>query len=271
MVKKINYFINFFILIKFFSDFDGTFEDEIELNSEFNEDVSENINQSHFVLFKNQKNLLFGDNPFNHFCLLNRKGKQIFEMSVANYYNYNIYTTELEEIFFEIKNKSRKLMNIPKIENFSEEKFKKNEKKISEIPIIEYKENSINEASNIASSKDNEDFKINDLNNFEDINHNPFFCIICDKSFKNGQGLGGHMSRKHPNQSDKYKRKKLIRERRNKNREITYNSRRRLLERLNQDYDSLINSSDGRKLIKTLVRENKIDYLIIKEEVKKLY
>ena len=37
-------------------------------------------------------------------------------------------------------------------------------------------------------------------------------CEFCGKGFEKGQGLGGHMSRNHPNQSEKYKVKMNIRE-----------------------------------------------------------
>ena len=37
-------------------------------------------------------------------------------------------------------------------------------------------------------------------------------CEFCGKGFEKGQGLGGHMSRNHPNQSEKYKVKMGIRE-----------------------------------------------------------
>ena len=34
-----------------------------------------------------------------------------------------------------------------------------------------------------------------------------YLCEFCNKAYSNGQGLGGHMSRIHPNQSYKYKEK----------------------------------------------------------------
>ena len=43
-----------------------------------------------------------------------------------------------------------------------------------------------------------------------------YLCEFCNKAYSNGQGLGGHMSRIHPNQSSKYKDKIRIRREREK-------------------------------------------------------
>ena len=62
------------------------------------------------------------------------------------------------------------------------------------------------ENSNSKIFKENEDLKVSNFSKFDD--NNNFTCDICGCSFSNGQGLGGHMSRKHPNQSEKYQKKK---------------------------------------------------------------
>jgi len=95
-----------------------------------------------------------------------------------------------------------------------------------------------------------------------------YVCDICNEVFSNGQGLGGHMSRKHPNQSVKYKFKKETREKRNLKREIIYEAKRRILKKYHQNYDDLVNSNDGRKLIKKICKDNKDEYYKIKKEIK---
>lgn len=93
-------------------------------------------------------------------------------------------------------------------------------------------------------------------------------CEICGQIFSNGQGLGGHMSRKHPNQSEKYKSKKETRERRNSKREILYKAQKILLSRYRQDYEKLKLTQEGRRLIKKICKDHKTEYYQIKREVK---
>ena len=114
--------------------------------------------------------------------------------------------------------------------------------------------------------KNNGDLNVNPFGNVED--NDGFTCDICGVSFSNGQGLGGHMSRKHPNQSEKYKKKKETRDGRNNNRELIYKAKRILLKRFRHDYDNLISFSSGRRVIKKCVKENREEYLNIKRKIK---
>jgi len=76
------------------------------------------------------------------------------------------------------------------------------------------------------------------------------------------------MSRKHPNQSVKYKFKKETREKRNLKREIIYEAKRRILKKYRENYDELVNTIEGRKLIKRICKDNKDEYYRIKKEIK---
>ena len=109
-------------------------------------------------------------------------------------------------------------------------------------------------------------------NNIDNDNKNSerdYICKICNAIFSNGQGLGGHMSRKHPNQSVKYKFKKETREKRNLKREIVYEAKRRILKKYKEDYDNLIETHEGRKIIKMICKDNKNEYYRIKKQIKK--
>ncbi len=105
-------------------------------------------------------------------------------------------------------------------------------------------------------------------NNSANLIDRAYVCDICNEVFSNGQGLGGHMSRKHPNQSVKYKFKKETREKRNKKREIIYEAKRKILKKFHENYDELMNSVEGRKLIKRICKDNKDEYYRIKKEIK---
>ena len=113
---------------------------------------------------------------------------------------------------------------------------------------------------------------INFKSNQKNINSNNleqvYICDICNEVFSNGQGLGGHMSRKHPNKSLKYKFKKETREKRNLKREIIYEAKRRILKKYNEIYDDLMITIEGRKLIKRICKDNKEEYYRIKREIK---
>ncbi len=76
------------------------------------------------------------------------------------------------------------------------------------------------------------------------------------------------MSRKHPNQSVKYKFKKETREKRNLKREIIYEAKRRILKKYQENYDVLVNTIEGRKLIKRICKDSKDEYYKIKKEIK---
>ena len=66
-----------------------------------------------------------------------------------------------------------------------------------------------------------------------------YLCEFCNKAYSNGQGLGGHMSRIHPNQSYKYKDKIRIRREREEKRENLLNIKRDLFKKYGFDYDKL--------------------------------
>jgi len=67
-----------------------------------------------------------------------------------------------------------------------------------------------------------------------------YLCEFCNKAYSNGQGLGGHMSRIHPNQSYKYKDKIRIRREREEKRENLLNIKRDLFKKYGFDYDKLV-------------------------------
>ena len=122
-------------------------------------------------------------------------------------------------------------------------------RKVFQEIINEDKEKNENFMKIININKDNS-YKIND-DNFADktlLNkkRNPkkkhfktYLCEFCNKAYSNGQGLGGHMSRIHPNQSYKYKDKIRIRREREEKRENLLNIKRDLFKKYGYDYDEL--------------------------------
>ena len=88
---------------------------------------------------------------------------------------------------------------------------------------------------------------------------NTYKCDFCDRIFKNGQALGGHISQSHPKQSYKYKQKIEIRNSRTERREILYKARRRLFKGYNIDLDYLLKNK-GKDDIKNFIKVYKVEY-----------
>lgn len=95
-----------------------------------------------------------------------------------------------------------------------------------------------------------------------------FMCQYCHKRFQTGQGLGGHMSRIHPNKSEKYKKKISIRNNRSEHRIALLDSKRELLRKHGRDYDSLKEEKNGKSLINSILFKNLQEYKGILKRIK---
>ncbi len=80
-----------------------------------------------------------------------------------------------------------------------------------------------------------------------------YICEICNKALSNGQGLGGHMSRNHPNQSEKYKEKLSIRNKRLKSRKRLITIKKMLFSKYNLNYDTFVKNKEKIKIRKFLL------------------
>jgi len=91
-----------------------------------------------------------------------------------------------------------------------------------------------------------------------------YLCEFCNKAYSNGQGLGGHMSRIHPNQSYKYKDKIRIRREREEKRENLLNIKRDLFKKYGFDYDKLI-TEKNKVFIQKFLSEHNEEYKSIRK------
>ena len=91
-----------------------------------------------------------------------------------------------------------------------------------------------------------------------------YLCEFCNKAYSNGQGLGGHMSRIHPNQSYKYKDKIRIRREREEKRENLLNIKRDLFKKYGFDYDKL-STEKNKPLIQKFLSEHNEEYKNIRK------
>lgn len=127
--------------------------------------------------------------------------------------------------------------------------------------------------NNTTENKNNEDNnQENNLNNKKKKQKKKHFktylCEFCNKAYSNGQGLGGHMSRIHPNQSYKYKDKIRIRREREKKREKLLNIKRDLFKKYGYNYDKLMNEKN-KSFIQQFLLEHNEEYKNIRKNQKK--
>ena len=95
-----------------------------------------------------------------------------------------------------------------------------------------------------------------------------YLCEFCNKAYSNGQGLGGHMSRIHPNQSYKYKDKIRIRREREKKREKLLIIKQELFKKYGYNYDKLIGDKNKGFIQKFLLAHNE-EYKNLRKNQKK--
>ena len=128
----------------------------------------------------------------------------------------------------------------------------------------------INEDEDISSSSIytslNESFEESDGEGTKEKNN--IECKLCNKYFVSACALGGHMSRKHANSSEKYKAKVETRKKREEIRDSIKKGRILFLSKFNLDYDILSKSPEGRRKMRILMKEKSIVYKECLKEVK---
>ncbi len=98
-----------------------------------------------------------------------------------------------------------------------------------------------------------------------------FKCEVCEREgrnqfFQTGQGLGGHMSRVHKGKSEKFNRKKEIRNRREDFRKILYQAKKIII---GERFDTLNQNKSGKLEIKKIIRDNRESYRKLVRELRK--
>ena len=95
-------------------------------------------------------------------------------------------------------------------------------------------------------------------------------CPFCVKCFTKGQGLGGHMSRHHPKQSEKYKEKIAIRESRASKRMILMEIKSKFFNKYDKNYKEMLRRGEKNKIQAFLINHKK-EYLLFRKKQQKIY
>lgn len=110
------------------------------------------------------------------------------------------------------------------------------------------------------------DKEIIEKNKQKNKTQDSYECPFCFKIFNKGQKLGGHMSRNHPRQSEKYKEKLAVRNKRSQKRKLLSVIKEKFFKKYNMDYTKL-----EKKEIQRFLKGNKNEYLQFKKHEHKKY
>ena len=91
-------------------------------------------------------------------------------------------------------------------------------------------------------------------------------CEICLKEFINFHKLGGHMSKMHPNCSEKYKKQNDIRKQREGNRKVLDHVKEKLFQKYNLDYRKM-KKNDEKEKIKSFIKSHQKEYEILRRKI----
>ena len=89
----------------------------------------------------------------------------------------------------------------------------------------------------------------------------PYPCQHCKMSFMKAQGLGGHMSRKHPGESEKYSYKTRVRDQRTPDRVKLLLAKKKYFRTLNYDYEDLIQTAEGKLRARAMMNRSQVKRL----------
>ena len=121
--------------------------------------------------------------------------------------------------------------------------------------------------NNIANSNENNKSYITYAQFYiESNNGKTFKCEICGKIFINFQTLGGHMSKVHPNCSEKYKKTNNIRKQREGQRKLLDLVKEKLLEKYNLNYRAM-KKNDEKEKIKSFIKAHQKEYEVLRRKI----
>lgn len=250
------------------------FKGETDNYSLLNTEKKNEMSPSLFEQSNNNNNITFGDSPCKLYSNFLLEGKII----KANAINNSIMCLPIFP--------SKDQFTIPSyylpFANSKSQNISQQERKSSKRNSNKRKDNEFINKKHISIGIDisNDDYDINNSsNNYNNKkqstkqrsnNHKErnYKCAICSWIFSSPQGLGGHMSRTHKDQSIKFQKKKHIRLLREPQRKLLEKAKIIICERHDKDYSNLIKTKRGKGIVKSLVLNHKKEYKEIRKQLK---
>ena len=191
-----------------------------------------------------------------------KSNKLVVKNTIEALYEKSIYC--ISEIKRNIKNRVKKiksiglsnqLLNIIKFHN-----------ELRELFLSKYKKNQNNNINKIEQKDEGHNFITYAQFYLQNNGGKTFECEVCGKKFVNHQTLGGHMSKVHPNCSEKYKKLSNIRKQREGKRKKLDLVKAKLFEKYNLDYESM-KKKDEKEKIKSFIKEHQKEYEILRRKM----
>ena len=191
-----------------------------------------------------------------------KSNKLVVKNTIEVLYEKSIYC--ISEIKRNIKNRIKKiksiglsnqLLNIIKFHN-----------ELRELFLSKYKKNQNNNINKIEQKDEGHNFITYAQFYLQNNGGKTFECEVCRKKFVNHQTLGGHMSKVHPNCSEKYKKLSNIRKQREGKRKKLDLVKAKLFEKYNLDYESM-KKKDEKEKIKSFIKEHQKEYEILRRKM----
>ena len=256
--SKYNFFISenilnnddFFTAIK-----EGKEESKEEMNIEEEEKEKLSVPDNYVIninenIFNNLKELLNNDKIKLYSNIKQLMIKKVIELL------YDKCLNLIMEIKRNIKNRVKKIKSF-EISNLLQNAFKLHNE-LYNIYLI-----SINKSPIKNDSKEYFTYVQDYLKNS---NGKTYKCEICLKEFINFHKLGGHMSKVHPNCSEKYKKQTDIRKQREGKRNVLDDVKEKLFKRYNLDYRKM-KKNDEKEKIKSFIKSHQKEYEILRRKI----
>jgi len=256
--SKYNFFISenilnnddFFTAIK-----EGKEESKEEMNIEEDEKEKLSLPDNYVIninenIFNNLKELLNNDKIKLYANIKQLMIKKVIELL------YDKCLNLIMEIKRNIKNRVKKIKSF-EISNLLQNAFKLHNE-LYNIYLI-----SINKSPIKNDSKEYFTYVQDYLKNS---NGKTYKCEICLKEFINFHKLGGHMSKVHPNCSEKYKKQTDIRKQREGKRNVLDDVKEKLFKKYNLDYRKM-KKNDEKEKIKSFIKSHQKEYEILRRKI----
>lgn len=191
-----------------------------------------------------------------------KSNKLVVKNTIEALYDKSMYC--ISEIKRNIKNRVKKIKSV----SLSNQLFNiiKFHNELRELFLFKYKKIQNSNLNNIEQKEEDHSFITYAQFYLQSNGGKTFECEVCGKKFVNHQTLGGHMSKVHPNCSEKYKKLSNIRKQREGKRKKLDLVKAKLFEKYNLDYE-LMKKKDEKEKIKSFIKDHQKEYEVLRRKM----